>query len=90
MPTLGAYDVAVIDINHDNRLDLIFPSTWEDHHNAAKPRLAHVFLGRRNRRFQNATEKYGIMGIGAMSIHEADLNKDGFIDLVLANYREEY
>ena len=90
LSTLGAYDVAVMDINYDGNLDLIFPSAWEDHHNAGQPILAKVYLGNKNRTFDEATEKYGIMGMAAVAIAEADLNRDGFTDLVLGNYREGF
>ena len=88
--TVGAYDVAVVDLNRDGHLDLIFPSAWEDHHNSARPRLAHVYLGGRARKFRDASQQYGIHGIGAMAIGTGDFNQDGFVDLVLANYRERY
>lgn len=90
LSTMGAYDVAVLDINNDGQMDLIFPSAWRDHHNPGKPLLVRVFLSDGNRQFIDATEKYGITGIASVSIAEKDLNKDGFTDLVLANYRVEH
>jgi len=90
LSTKGAYDVAIMDINHDGRLDLIFPSAWRDHHNAGKPIPARVYLAGKDRAFTDATEKHGLSGTAAVSIAGTDLNKDGFPDLVLANYREEF
>ena len=90
LPTVGAYDVAVADINHDGRPDLIFPSAWTDHHNPGRPMPARVYLQERGRRFTDATQQYGITGVGAVSLASADLNKDGFPDLVVANYRSEF
>ena len=90
LPTLGAYGVAIFDINRDGRLDLIFPSAWDDHHNPGKPLPARVYLAKDNRKFEDATKKYNIEGIAAVAIAEVDLNKDGFCDIVLANYRKEY
>ena len=43
LPTAGAYDVAVIDLNGNGLLDILFPSAWVDHHNPGKPRLVHVY-----------------------------------------------
>src|SRR5579872_6463912 len=37
LPTVGAYDVVAMDINHDGRLDLILPSAWTDHHDPGRP-----------------------------------------------------
>ena len=68
LPTTGAYDVAVVDINRDGILDLLFPSAWKDHHNPGKPKHVRVYLGRGNRQFSEATEKFAITGIAAVSL----------------------
>ena len=90
LATVGAYDVAVLDINRDGRLDLVFPSAWKDHHNPGKPMAAHVYLGGEGRKFTDATKRYGIEGVAAVGIAAADLNDDGHVDLVLANNRIEH
>ena len=47
LPTIGAHDVVGMDINHDGRLDLLFPSAWVDAHNPSKPRPIHgLYPGR--------------------------------------------
>jgi hypothetical protein len=56
LPTIGAYEVAIFDINRDGHLDLIFPSSWKDSHNEANPKLARVYLGGLDRQFKDATE----------------------------------
>lgn len=89
-PTVGAYDVAVLDVNRDGRLDLIFPSAWMDHHNRGLPRTLHVYLQTENRQFEVASDRYGLMGVATVSVASADLNQNGFPDLVVANYRAEY
>ena len=88
LPTVGAHDVAVLDIDRDGRLDLVFPSAWEDGHNAGVPIPARVYLAQPDRKFTDATERYGITGVAAVGIAEADLNQDGHVDLVLANCRQ--
>ena len=90
LPTVGAYDVAAVDVNRDGRLDLVFPSAWVDHHNPGRPLPLHVYLQGPDRRFEDTSEEYGLIGIGARSIAAADLNGDGHLDLVVANYRHEF
>lgn len=90
LPTVGAYDVAVVDVNRDGRPDLIFPSAWVDHHNAGRPRLLHVYVQAGPRRFEDASEQYGLSGVAAVSAASADLNGDGRPELVVANYRSEF
>ena len=90
LPTIGAYDVAVLDIDRDGLLDLIFPSSWKDRHNSAEPIPAHVFLAAGDRKFRDATLQYNITCIGTKGIGAEDLNGDGIVDLVLANSRHKY
>ena len=90
LPALGARDVAVFDINHDGLLDLIFPSAWKDPHNAAAPMYAKVYLQKKGHKFQDASETYKITCVGAVAVAAADLNKDGFTDLVVGNSRSGY
>ena len=90
LPTAGAYDVAAVDLTGQGRLDIIFPSAWVDHHNAGKPRLMHVYEQVAPRRFADASERYGLMGVAAISLVCEDLNGDGRPELVVANYREGF
>ena len=89
LPTIGAYDVAIMDINRDGRLDLIFPSSWYDSHNPAHPMLFRVYLQEKNRKFKDTSKDYGIWGTGAVSIAVSDLNDDGNLEIVVANYRTD-
>ncbi len=90
LPTVGAYDVAAVDVNGDGRLDLVFPSAWVDHHNPGRPLPLHVYLQGPDRRFEDVGREYGLTGIGARSVAASDLNGDGHVDLVVANYRHEF
>ncbi len=90
LPTIGAYDFAVYDINRDGRLDVVYPSAWKDPHNPGMPLLAQVYLQQEDRQFEFATEYYNLWGMAATSVDIADLNNDGYGDLVLANLRREY
>ena len=87
LPTIGAFDVAPLDINHDGKLDLLFPSAWIDGHNPAIPRYVHVYIQRENRTFQDEGKQYGMIATGALGIATGDLNNDEYADIVLASYR---
>ena len=88
--TKGAYDVAAVDLTGNGLLDLIFPSAWVDHHNAGRPRDIHVHLQSASRRFEDATDRFGLKGVAATSLACGDLTGDGRTDLVVANYRHGF
>ena len=90
LPTVGAYDVAALDVDGDGRLDLVFPSAWVDHHNPGRPLPLHIYLQGPDRHFEDAAERYGLIGVGARSVAAADLNGNGHLDLVVANFRREF
>lgn len=89
-PTAGAYDVACLDLDGDGRLDLVFPSAWTDHHNPGSPRPMHVWRQREPRRFSDATEEFGLVAEGAVSVATGDLRGNGLVDLVVASYVRGY
>ena len=87
LPTAGAYDVAAADLTGNGLLDLIMPSAWVDHHNAGEPRPLHVYRQIRPRVFEDATAEFAIPGVGALSVVCDDIDGDGELELVVANYR---
>ena len=90
LPTAGAYDFAAADLTGNGLPDLIVPSAWVDHHNAGEPRPLHVFLQTRPRVFEDATARFAIPGVAALAVACADLDGDGELELVVANYREGF
>ena len=90
LPTVGAYDVAVVDINGDGRLDLIFSSAWFDHHCPGRPKPLTVYVQTKPRQFEDQSQRYGLIGIAATSLACADLTGNGRADLVVGNYRSEF
>jgi hypothetical protein len=90
LPTAGAYDVAAVDLKGNGRKDLIFPSAWVDHHNPGEPRPIQVYEQVAPRKFVDASRRYGLTGVAAVSIACEDLNGDGRPDLVVANLRKEF
>ena len=87
LPTAGAYDVAAVDLTGNGLLDLILPSAWVDHHNAGEPRPLHVYLQTAPRVFEDATAEFAIPGVGALAVACEDIDGDGELELVVANYR---
>ena len=87
LPTAGAYDVAAVDLTGNGLLDLIMPSAWVDHHNAGEPRPLHVYLQTAPRVFADATAEFAIPGVGALAVACEDIDGDGELELVVANYR---
>ena len=87
LPTAGAYDVATADLTGNGLLDLIMPSAWVDHHNAGEPRPLHVYVQTAPRVFEDATAEFAIPGTGALSVACEDIDGDGELELVVANYR---
>ena len=87
--TIGAYDVAAVDLTGNGKLDLIFPSAWVDHHNPGRPLPIKVFIQGESRQFKEATQRFGLTGIAATAVGCADLTGNGHLDLVVANYRRE-
>jgi len=90
LPTAGAYDVAVTDVDGDGRMDLIFPSAWVDHHNGGEARPLTVYRQTAPRRFEDATARHGIPGVAAVSLACAPLTGGARPDLVVANYRSAF
>ena len=89
-PTIGAYDAAVYDLNGNGRKDIIFSTSWYDHHNAGIPIYQKVFEQTSARTFKDVTEKYKLTGMATISLLCEDLDHDGYPEIVLANFREGY
>ncbi len=90
LPTAGAYDVTSLDLTASGLVDIIFPSAWVDHHNPGERRLLHVYEQVAPRKFIDASERYGLTGVAALSVACEDLDGDGRPELVVANYRKEF
>jgi hypothetical protein len=90
LPTGGGYDVAAVDLTGNGRTDLIIPSAWTDHHNPGKPRPTHVFEQVAPRHFEEVTEQYGLLSNAGLSLVCEDLNGNGHLDVVIANYRKGF
>ena len=90
LDTIGAYDVAVCDIDGSGRNAVLFGTAWHDHHNEGKPLNQTIFLQTAPRQFTDATDRYACPGLATTSLLCEDLDGDGYPELVLANYRDGF
>ncbi|MDW8352692.1 MAG: VCBS repeat-containing protein, partial [Anaerolineae bacterium] len=86
LPTLGAFGVAVADLNADGWPEVVF-ANWSDGKTYAVN--SYVYWGRPGGRYgvsYGPIARTELPGIGAMKVSIVDLNKDGQPDIVLQNY----
>jgi hypothetical protein len=90
--TFSAKDVVIHDFNKDGHADVFF--TNHQHSLSGDPNLAnrmidsYIYFGSKNG-FSN-NNRQNIQTIGAWGANAADLNKDGWTDLLICNFREHY
>jgi len=92
LPTVGAYDVAILDLtgHGDGRLDLAMASAWRDHHNPGRPLAIHLFVQVEPRRFVDLGAESGVTSVAGISIAAGSLRAGGPPDLAIANLYSEY
>jgi len=83
---VGAHQVIVADLNGDGKPDLVVPNSCASGSNCSYgPGLVGVLLGKGDGTFQAAVT-YGSGGDYAFSVAVADVNGDGKLDLLVANF----
>jgi len=80
LPTLGAMGVTVKDLNNDGRPDIVFANARDG--TAGQPVDTYLYWGNKNGKYSTSAREV-LKAQGLMSYSAADLNADGYTDLVL-------
>ena len=84
LPTVGAQDVAVGDLNDDGFLDMVFANYRDD---KGYKLNSYIYWGGKGG--FSATAVSALPAVGAMSCSVADLNRDGWLDVLFANHNDD-
>ncbi|MBQ6544719.1 MAG: VCBS repeat-containing protein [Lachnospiraceae bacterium] len=87
--TEGAYDAAAVDLTGNGLKDIIFTSAWYDHHYPGRDFNQKVFVQEKPHEFREATEEFGLLCNTVMSLRAADLDGNGYDDLIFAGYKHK-
>ncbi len=79
LPTNGGVSSSVADLNKDGYMDIIFSNNYSNGSNNVN---SYIYWGNSSASYTTKTE---LGTVGAMSSSIADLNKDGYMDLVFSN-----
>jgi hypothetical protein len=82
LPTLGAHDASVADLNADGNLDIVFSNYHAD---MTREPPSYIYWGDRSGRF-SASRRTELPTRSAAGDMIADLNRDGYPDIVFSNH----
>ena len=84
LPTFGSGPVKLVDLNRDGHLDIIFPNTI---HNYFVEMQAYIYWG--GPAGYSPRRRTELPTLFAEDLAVADFNRDGYLDLVFANFGNE-
>ncbi len=82
LPTLGATDVTVQDLDADGQPDILFVNSFDA--DAEVSVDSYIYWGSQQGYSQD--RRSGLPSVGASEAQAADLDGDGFLDIVIANF----
>ncbi len=85
LPTSEARGCAMADLNHDGAMDIFFTN----HQKSGNP-LTHSYLYWGSPKGFAADRRQEFETVGAWGVSLADLNHDGFEEIVVSNYKEHF
>lgn len=76
---------AIADLNKDGYLDLVVPSIREDWGSSKSPNTEGLYIFWGSAKGYSATRRTVLPSVGPVSVQIADLNSDGYLDLVVCD-----
>ncbi len=83
LATKGGFASDVADLNNDGYLDIVFANY---HNGSTRNTTSYIYWGAASNAYATKTE---LQTMGAVDVKIADLNQDGRLDLVFANYHND-
>ncbi len=79
LPTVGGYGNTIADLNDDGFLDIIFASLWDGDTSYLN---SYIYWGAEDNAYSTRTECPTVRAVGSSV---ADVNMDGYLDIIFAN-----
>jgi hypothetical protein len=88
--TIGAYDNTAADLNGDGHLDLIFSNRYHSEYGICCDFKVPSYIYWGSTAGYTTTARSELPTVGAVGVSVADLDEDGYLDLIFSNGSEDY